>query len=208
MSKSKASRRRGRRDRALAAAAREQAKQEIIQQVQTPAAAPTEQHPAPAEFGEGGLSTVADQRLLGRAIRRRWGLGPAEKRKAIKATISNLANDDGRVINGAVRNLLLMESQNMEQEKLAAPPASPASPTAAAAVNVNILNANQTAAAIQVVESDDWYGTKAAAAEADEAAAEIDRHHLNGNGHANGHHNGSGSNGHHLNGNGNGHPHH
>lgn len=162
-------------------------------------------HSDPDEHGEGGLSKASEQNLTGRAIRRRWSLGPAAKRKAIEATISNLKDGDGRVINGAVRNLLLMESQNMEQEQLDNPPASAAA--AAPSVEVNILNSNTNTNAIQIVETDDWYGTRAAVES--KAAAPI---YLNGNG-SNGHANGSGnghtngSNGHaHTNGNGkNGH---
>jgi hypothetical protein len=71
----------------------------------------------PALAPESGLKPYEENRLTATAIRNRWPITEKHKQAAVGVTIRNMARDDGRVSNGAVRNLLAMEAQQMEQEK-------------------------------------------------------------------------------------------
>lgn len=69
--------------------------------------------------GLGGVVPIPrqDNRLIKQAIRNRWNVSDDAKARALKATLDNLTNEDGHVVNAAVRNLIAMESQNMDQEE-------------------------------------------------------------------------------------------
>jgi hypothetical protein len=72
--------------------------------------------------GEGPfLTPVQQNKIVGMmtAKHRRWKLTKAAKMEAIATTLNNMADEDGRVRNAAVANLVRMEAQNMaDQHKL------------------------------------------------------------------------------------------
>lgn len=75
----------------------------------------------PESTGEGGESylTKTQQNNIVKSMlspRRRWKLTKQAKQEAISVTLSNLHDDDGRVRNTAVANLLKMEGQNQADE--------------------------------------------------------------------------------------------
>lgn len=77
---------------------------------------PNDESPDSAR-GKGGDSYLkpAQQNILVGMMfnpRRRWRLNKAAKRQAIAITLANLDDEDGRVRNSAVANLLKMEAQN------------------------------------------------------------------------------------------------
>jgi hypothetical protein len=76
---------------------------------------------------------------------------------AIKQTIRNMQNPDGRISNAAVANLVKMEklNQNDDLARLAAAMGVLTPKAEQPHVNVSV--------GVQIVESDDWYGTRAAA---------------------------------------------
>ncbi len=78
---------------------------------------------APGGKGDsaGGLNPTQHNKIVATMLnpRRRWRLTRAAKQAAMAATLGNLEDEDGRVVNGAVANLLRMESQNQsDQHKL------------------------------------------------------------------------------------------
>ena len=84
---------------------------------------PESEQPATNGTGEGGgpYLTKTQQNNIVKSIlsrRRRWKLTPEAKRHAIAVTMANLEDEDGRVRNTAVANLLKMEGQNqLDQHK-------------------------------------------------------------------------------------------
>jgi hypothetical protein len=76
---------------------------------------------APAGGGRGDsvpLSPVQQNKIVSLMIHEpRWQLTAESKGEAVSYTRRNMASDDGRVSNGAVRNLIAMESQNIAWER-------------------------------------------------------------------------------------------
>lgn len=71
--------------------------------------------------GEGGgpyLTKTQENNIIKSMLspRRRWKLTKAAKQEAIAVTIANMGDDDGRVRNTAVANLIKMELQNQTDE--------------------------------------------------------------------------------------------
>lgn len=94
--------------------------------------------------GEGVyLTPVQANKLYGMAIRQQWPLSNADKEDAVKACRKNLASDDGRISNGAVRNLLTMNAQNMAQEEADKPKTPAAGTTVNVAVGVSVQSVRQ-----------------------------------------------------------------
>lgn len=66
---------------------------------------------------ESGLTTMQEQRLIGRMIRhRRWKVTKAAKELAMTATLCGMDDDSPSVRNVAVGNLIRMEAQNQDDE--------------------------------------------------------------------------------------------
>lgn len=75
----------------------------------------------PESKGEGGepYLTKTQQNNIVKSMlspRRRWKLTKEAKQEAIAVTIANMSDEDGRVRNTAVSNLIKMESQNQTDE--------------------------------------------------------------------------------------------
>lgn len=68
--------------------------------------------------GQLGHTKTQDNKLVAMMLnpRRRWKLSKEAKAAAISATLDNLADEDARVRNGAVANLLRMEAQNQSDQ--------------------------------------------------------------------------------------------
>jgi hypothetical protein len=69
--------------------------------------------------GEGPHLTPTQQnKIVGMMLnpKRRWKLTKAAKSEAIATTLNNMGDDDGRVRNAAVANLVRMEAQNMADQ--------------------------------------------------------------------------------------------
>lgn len=63
------------------------------------------------------LSRRSDLKMLGMAINRRWPVPERLKKMAMTATEALIeSSEDGRVINGAVANLLRAEAQNQADD--------------------------------------------------------------------------------------------
>ena len=62
-------------------------------------------------------SVRSDNVLIGMAIKRRWPVSDRMKEIAMTATEALIESDaDGRVVNGAVRNMLSAEAQNQSDD--------------------------------------------------------------------------------------------
>ena len=72
--------------------------------------------------------------------RNRWKLEEKHKDEAVGITVRNMANEDGRVSNAAVANLIRMEAQNQADEHKAQPDL----------VDINVHS--------QILEDPDFYG--------------------------------------------------
>ncbi len=75
----------------------------------------------PGGKGDGSyISPVQANKLVGMMLnpRRRWKITKEAKQHAMSATIRNLDDEDGRVVNGAVANLIRMEGQNQTDANL------------------------------------------------------------------------------------------
>ena len=72
--------------------------------------------------------------------RNRWKLEEKHKDEAVGITVRNMANEDGRVSNAAVANLIRMEAQNQVDEHKAQPDL----------VDINVHS--------QILEDPDFYG--------------------------------------------------
>jgi hypothetical protein len=73
----------------------------------------------PGGRGDGPYLWPAEHNRIIRMMlnpRRRWKLTKAAKADAMATTMNNLADDDGRVRNSAVANLLKMERQNQADD--------------------------------------------------------------------------------------------
>ena len=75
----------------------------------------------PDVSGEGGdahLTPSQHNKLVGTMLnpQKRWRLNAKAKRAAIIATLTNLSDEDPRVVNGAVANLIKMEAQNQSDQ--------------------------------------------------------------------------------------------
>jgi hypothetical protein len=71
--------------------------------------------------GEGDgpyLTPVQQNKIVSMMLnpRRRWRVSKAAKAEALDATISNMGDEDGRVRNAAVANLIRMEAQNLQDQ--------------------------------------------------------------------------------------------
>lgn len=119
------------------------------------------------ERGESGRTELQDSRMLAMAIRRGWLKGQrwatdatvtdimavqqerdlTLRERAVLAVMSDIAGKDARIRQIAVKSAIAMEGQNQSDELPEV--------KAGTQVNVNV--------GVQVVESDDWYGTRAAA---------------------------------------------
>lgn len=69
--------------------------------------------------GEGPyLTPVQQNKIVGMMVakHRRWKLTKAAKNEAIATTLNNMGDEDGRVRNAAVANLVRMEAQNMADQ--------------------------------------------------------------------------------------------
>jgi hypothetical protein len=60
------------------------------------------------------LTPVQQNKIVGMMLnkRRRWKLTKAAKNEAIAVTLNNMSDEDGRVRNAAVANMVRMEAQN------------------------------------------------------------------------------------------------
>lgn len=69
--------------------------------------------------GEGPhLSPVQSNKIVAMMLNpnRRWKISKAAKREALATTINNMGDEDGRVRNAAVANLIRMEAQNLQDQ--------------------------------------------------------------------------------------------
>lgn len=90
--------------------------------------------------------------------KRRFPFDSKVARFAIRKTIKNMQSGDGRISNAAVANLIRMEklNQNDDLARLAtAMGVLKPKEDGKSQININV--------GVQVVEADDWYGTRAAA---------------------------------------------
>lgn len=64
------------------------------------------------------LSSVQENKIVAMMLnpRRRWRLSKAAKSEAVAVTLNNMADEDGRVRNQAVANLIRMEAQNLADQ--------------------------------------------------------------------------------------------
>lgn len=104
--------------------------------------------PVAAENGEGadtGLTPSQENHLYGKMIRfsrERWPLTEKVIAAAVGVTARNLSSSDPRVVNGAVKNLLAMEAQNIRVEEVVLQlQAKAAEAKSQAQVNVQVNNA-------------------------------------------------------------------
>ncbi len=124
----------------------------------------TELEPTPdAPVTDGGrgevvdeypISGVQDANLIARAAINRWPTTDKAKKLAVNRTIRHIKSDDPRRSLGGIRALIAMEGQNQADQKPA---------HGGVTINGNV--------AIQVNESDDWYGNNAHALAAKSLAA-------------------------------------
>jgi hypothetical protein len=56
--------------------------------------------------------------LMVRADRTVWPISADHERAAVAVTVRNMASDDGRVSNGAVKNLIAMQSQILRRDEI------------------------------------------------------------------------------------------
>ncbi len=80
---------------------------------------PAEPDDTPGGRGEGPyLSPVQENKILALALnpRNRFKLEEKHKAEAIEVTSRNMQNEDGRISNAAVANLIKMESLNQKDE--------------------------------------------------------------------------------------------
>jgi len=112
--------------------------------------------PAPAPDGEGAgpYLTPSEENKLYRKLlgfsRKRWPLNEKIITEAIDVMARNLKSDDPRVVNGAVRNLIAMEAQNIKVEEVALTVAAAQERATLAAHQVNVQVNNSTT--IQTLE--------------------------------------------------------
>jgi hypothetical protein len=81
--------------------------------------APTDDAWKPGEGDSTHLTPTQENHIVAGMLgkhRRRWKLTPKVKAFAIRATLTNLEDEDPRVRNGAVANLIRMEGQNIIDE--------------------------------------------------------------------------------------------
>lgn len=74
--------------------------------------------------GEGDyyLTPGEENRIIAKLLAcKRWKATDQHKEAALGVTVRNMANDDGRVSNAAVSNLIKMESQNQADDHRATP---------------------------------------------------------------------------------------
>jgi hypothetical protein len=67
------------------------------------------------------LTPVQDNHVVGkmvRADRSIWPITAEHERQAVEVTARNLDSDDGRVSNGAVKNLIAMQSQILRRDEI------------------------------------------------------------------------------------------
>jgi hypothetical protein len=79
---------------------------------------PSEPEPT-SGVGEGPyLSPVQQNKIVAMMLnpRRRWKLTRSAKNEAVAVTLNNMSDDDGRVRNAAVANMIRMEAQNMADQ--------------------------------------------------------------------------------------------
>jgi hypothetical protein len=73
--------------------------------------------------GDGGrgeepyLTPVQQNKIYGMMIRQQWPITQTDKIQAVEVTVKNMDDENKRVVNQAVRNLVAMNAQNMEQEQ-------------------------------------------------------------------------------------------
>lgn len=115
---------------------------------------------APGEGDEPYLTPVQANKIVSSLLnpRRRFPFDVKVAQFAIRQTIRNMKHSDARVRNVAVANLIKMEkiNQNDDMARLAAA-MGVLNPKGIGQTQVNVN------VGVQVVESDDWYGTRAAA---------------------------------------------
>ncbi len=106
--------------------------------------------------GEGGGSLVnpTQENLLTTRLlkfnRQRWPLNDKIIAAAVGVMVRNLSSEDPRVVNGAVKNLLTMEAQNIKVEEVALSLAAAQERATVAAQQVNVQVNNSTT--IQTLE--------------------------------------------------------
>lgn len=73
--------------------------------------------------GEGVYLTPKMQnKLIRMAVRNRWKISKKDQQKAIEVTAANIACEDGRVSNGAVKNMIAMLAQNQKLVEMSSEP--------------------------------------------------------------------------------------
>lgn len=62
------------------------------------------------------LSPIQENKIVAMMLnpRRRWKITKAAKNEALETTLKNMGDEDGRVRNAAVANLVRMEGQNLQ----------------------------------------------------------------------------------------------
>lgn len=116
----------------------------------------TNDDPQDSDDDDGGrgestyLTPVQENKLISMAIHREWDIEARDKRWALRTTRRNMKQENGRISNQAVRNLLAMNKQNMDRDN----PSPPA--TATVQVNVGV----QVAGVLQDPEYLEWRRAK------------------------------------------------
>lgn len=112
--------------------------------------------PSTVSTGEGGgayLTPSEENKMHSKLIRfsrQRWPLNDKIIAAAVGVMVRNLSSDDPRVVNGAVKNLLTMEAQNIKVEEVALTVAAAQERATLAAHQVNVQVNNSTT--IQTLE--------------------------------------------------------
>lgn len=79
---------------------------------------PVDPHLSNDGFGGRGegvyLTPKMQNKLIRMAVRNRWKISKKDQQKAIEVTAANMLAEDGRVSNGAVKNMLAMLAQNQK----------------------------------------------------------------------------------------------
>lgn len=68
------------------------------------------------------LTPKMQNKLIRMAVRNRWKIKPEDQVKAVEVTVANMLAEDGRVSNGAIKNMLAMLSQNQKLVEMSSEP--------------------------------------------------------------------------------------
>lgn len=101
---------------------------------------PSEPDDASGAGADAYLTPVQRNKIVSMMLnpRRRWKLTKEAKNAAMSATLDNLTDDDARVRNGAVSNMIRMEGQNMADQHKALDKHSPDLDTGVRNQQINI----------------------------------------------------------------------